>query len=202
MKKEFTITEFYLSGGCWIKEKPDKLKTLSEHLSESGNKLINYKDVLNSSLISLLDKKWWLFNSCKLTLKEKQILALESAKAVAYIYNNRYPNDNIINQCINITARYLKGLVSLDTLIRYRNNAHTAAENADDAAYAAAYATYAAANTHTAIDTNINYADFTAAYAADDAIQDAVNAVKDTAAANKLIKAWIKISETFKSIES
>ena len=164
MIKEFTSKEFYNSTGCWITKKSHKLKALIDFLSKSNTQLITFKEVLNSPLVSIQDKKWWIFNSLNLTLKEKQILALESAKSVAHIYNNKYTSDKRISLCINITARYLKGLISLKILLKYKKDAY-AAYAAAYAAANAAYATYADANVVNANVANANVANANAAYA-------------------------------------
>jgi hypothetical protein len=191
MKKNFTKEEFYNSAGCWKKEQPENLNKLIENISKENS--INFKDVLNSPLVSLKDKSWWIRESCNLILKQKQLFALESAKSVAYLYNNKYPNDKRISLCINITARYLKGLVSLNVLIKYKKNA---ADTAVYAADTAAYAVYAAVNAAAyAVDTAANAVDAAAYAAAYAAANDPVNAPVN--ATNKLIKSWIKILNTF-----
>jgi hypothetical protein len=208
MKKNFTNREFFESAGCWITKRNSDLLRLIESISKNNS--INFKDVLTSPLIPTQDKKWWLFNSCNLTLQEKQILALESAKLVAHIYNKKYPNDKRISLCINITARYLKGLVSLDVLIKYKKDAYVAAyaayaadayavdAYAADAAYAAARAAdaaYAADAAHAAYAVHAYAADAAraahAAYAADAYVAYVAYAEK------KLIKSWIKTLNTF-----
>ena len=101
MKKTFTAQEFVNSAGCWKTNKMHELKALSDYLSNSNQKLIHFKDVLESPLVSLKDKRWWIKNSCKLTTKELQYWALESAKNVAHIYNKKY-SCNSSNQSTNI----------------------------------------------------------------------------------------------------
>ena len=126
MKKTFTQNEFYNHGGCWRKERNKDLRKLIIELSDSNGN-ISFESLLLSSLPSLQDKVWWIMNSLNLSLIENRYLALESAKSVANIYNKKYPNDKRISLCINMTARYLKGLVSLDILIKYKKDANTAA---------------------------------------------------------------------------
>ena len=217
MIKTFGTSNLINIVGCWKNNLP-KLNTVVSTLVDNTNN-INIIDIMNSPHISIKDKRWFLFNSCNLSIKEKQILALESAKSVAYIFNSNYPTDNRIKLCINITARYLKGLVSLKVLIKYKKAAYAAAHVATSAANAAtsaanagasaanagAYAAYAAAhagayaaNAAAYAATNAaDAADYTAAYAAANAATYAADAAY-AANAKKLVKIWIKTINSFK----
>lgn len=213
MKKTFTQEEFYNHGGCWRKERNKDLRKLIIELSDSNGN-ISFESLLLSSLPSLQDKVWWMMNSLNLSLIENRYLALESAKSVANIYNKKYPNDKRISLCINMTARYLKGLVSLDILIKYKKDAYyaavaaynTAADVADAAVYAANIAATAYADDADASAADTANTAASAAYAAASAVDIAYNATcaaADAAAntikqSDKLIKSWIKILKTFK----
>ena len=193
MKKIFTEQEFRDSAGFWIKNKPDALNNLIKTISING--LIKFEDVLNSSLVPIQDKRWWIYNSLDLNLNEKICLSLKSAYNVLPLYENKYPTDKRVRVCLNITSRFLKRQVNLKVLIKHKNftdavyatNAVYAAANAADAVYAAANAVYAAAIYAATYDAATNaadaaiYAAAAAIYAADAATYDAAIYAADAA---------------------
>ena len=87
MKKLFTLKEFEDAAGCWRKlENKDKLINLMNNIQINNNNQISFESLLNSPYPSLQDKRWWIFNSLDLSLKEKQLISLESVKSVVNIY--------------------------------------------------------------------------------------------------------------------
>ena len=120
--------------------------------------------------ISIKDKFYFVRNYTDMTTKQKQLLALMCAKVSLDIYENKYPDDKRVRECIEATEQFLDGNITAEQLREKRN----AAADAADAAYAAAYAAdadaaadaaYAAAYAADADAADAAYA----AYAADDA---------------------------------
>jgi len=145
MKKEFTPQYIIDNQGCY-QETKDKVNNLSFMKLET----INIMDILNSE-IPLKDKGWFLIKKCDFTIEQKKSIALLLAKSVVEIYNNKYPNDNRVNECIDAIESFNSGKITLDELIVKRNTASaadtTSAYAAAAAASAAASAAYDAAAT-------------------------------------------------------
>ena len=87
--------------------------------------------------IPLKDKLFFLFNYTELSIKEQQYLALLCAKTVLPIFEEQYPDDKRVRECIEETELFLKGESTEEKMLAKR-------KAAADAAYAAAYAAYAA----------------------------------------------------------
>lgn len=133
MKTTFTSKEILSRRGCYEREKVEKLSFINQPE-------IKIQDILNSE-IPLKDKRWFAFNSCDLTIEEKQQLALDLARVVLPIFEEKYPEDQRVRKCLEATEKFLKGEITKAELREFRRAyAATAA-----AAYATAYAAYAAA---------------------------------------------------------
>jgi len=150
MKKTF-MEAYYLSHrGCYEKEKMQKL--INENPYETLDDFLNWP-------ISIKDKCYFIRQYTELTRNQLQWFALCCAKVSLKIYEEKYPNDKRIANCIQATEDYLKGKISIDILNENRNAA-------DVAAYAA-YAAYAVAAYADAADAvNAVYADVVADVAA------------------------------------
>ena len=134
----------------------------------------NYDDTLENFLsldkITYDDKIW----VARRMLNKNQLVhwALLCAQSVLQIYQNKYPNDNRVSDCINFMLT-IADFSSLDNdtrekLIELRKNAYDAATDAAIAAATdAAYAAYAAAYAAAAYVADTDAADAAAAYAAD-----------------------------------
>ena len=70
--------------------------------------------------------------------------ALFCAKQCLNNYNEVYPKDNRISDCIKGVEDYLDGKIDIDDLIKKRDSAYSAAYSANSAVYSAAYSAYSA----------------------------------------------------------
>jgi hypothetical protein len=133
MIKKYTPEYMDNHRGCYSS---DKMKGLV------NGKDLTIQDFLNWD-IPIKDKFYFVRNYTELTLIQKQQLSLNCAKVVLPIYENKYPNDNRVRNCIEATEKYLKGEITKEELRTYAAAVYAAADTA--AAYAAAYAADAAA---------------------------------------------------------
>ena len=150
MKNSFTKEEMIKGKGCY------SLKQLMA-LPFMEKEKITLEDVLRSS-ISLHDKRWMVWNNCELSLKEKKKLALQLVWMVLPIYEEKYPGDLRVRECLEAIESFNKGSIAEEELKEKRRAAYAAAAYAT---YITAYATYAAA------DDDAAYAAY-AAYARND----------------------------------
>jgi len=74
-----------------------------------------------------------VYNSCELSLKEKKELCVILAYIVLPIYENKYPDDYRIKECLDAIQLYKEDKISLDDLKEKRAyDAYAAAYAADD----------------------------------------------------------------------
>ena len=136
-----------------VKYYPDFDMTMVEFL-ELEHIPHNDKAWLIRRMVDVNILKWW---------------SLECAKSVAHIYNEKYPNDNRVNECLKANKDFLLGLISLDELlIKRRACDYVVAVSVSASSYAAAAvsdASYAASATSDAAYTSDAYAYDAAAYA-------------------------------------
>jgi hypothetical protein len=165
MKLTFTPKEILANRGCYSREQVNNLSFISKPE-------ITLIEIMESE-ISIKDKRWFLLTAGEMTLDEKKELAFLCAKSVASIFNEKYPNDNRVNECLQAIQDFKDGKISRDELWGKRRAAADAADAADAAAAAAAAAAYAAADA----------ADAAAADAADAAAAAAADAADAAAAA-------------------
>jgi hypothetical protein len=160
MKKSFTKEYILENKGCYSVD-----QVLELPFGKTDKITINglFK------ALPIKDFSWFLVRKCELTLTEKRLFALHCAKQVLPIFENKYPNDSRVRDCIDAAERYLNGNETLENLKVFRASASAAAAAAD-AAYAAAYAADAYAADAAAAAADDAYA---AAYAADAADDDA-----------------------------
>ena len=137
MKILFTKNEILVGKGCYSKEQVLALSFIEE-------KSISIETILKSE-ISIKDKRWFVYNNCDLTLQEKQKLSLLLAWAVLPIYENKYPNDLRVKECLQAVENFNNNKISVKELREKRNAADAAAYAADAAAADAADAADAAA---------------------------------------------------------
>ena len=159
MKKEFTKKYIIDNKGCYDINQVNSLSFIN-------NTEITILDIINSEMPTK-DKIWFLFKKSDLTLDQKKELSYLLAENVSHIYNERYPSDNRVKDCIKAIKDFNNNPITKEKLLEFRRAAADAADAAADtadAAYAAdaADAAYAAA-----------YAAAAAAYAADAAAADA-----------------------------
>jgi len=122
--------------------------------------------------VSYADKTWLIEKV--VNVNTLQIWAVECAENVLHIFENKYPNDKRVRECIKATKLYISGECSKEYLMEKRNAACIGysdaayAANAANAAADAAYYTDAAADAADAADASFGaaYATSNAAYAA------------------------------------
>jgi hypothetical protein len=135
MKRVFKKHE--INYGCYDQDQFNQLwpKTRS----------VTIKQILESPNIPIKDKRWFVWNNCNLSLNEKKELALKLSWIVLPIYEEKYPNDLRVRECLQAIEDFKLGKISIDILKEKRTAAYAAADAA--AAYAAASAAaYAAAS--------------------------------------------------------
>jgi len=115
--------------------------------------------------------------------RERLYLVAEIAESVVHIYNEKYPDDNRVNDGIQAIKDYADMRISLEDLKTKRN----AAAAAYAAAYAAAAADAAAAYAAAAADAAYAYA----AYAADAAYAYAAADAAEREKQKNLIRKWL-----------
>jgi hypothetical protein len=212
MIKQFNKQDIINNKGCYSLEQVERLSFINKEK-------INILDIINSE-ISLKDRFWFVRNKTNLTLSSKKQLALILAEVVLGIYNEKYPNDNRVSNCIQGIKNFNNNLISKEELYIIKNNCWSArndaaanaviaaadaviADAADAADAAAAAADAVIADAADAADAAATYADAAAAAAADAADAAATYAdadvIADAAAdaANKIFLAT-KILNTLK----
>ena len=151
VRQEFTRDYMKENCGCYSVEQLVQCSFMK-------NEIVTLTAILNSE-IPLKDKFWFV---CKklLTKEQNQKLAIDVAEMVLPNYEEKYPGDSRLRDCIEATKQFLAGHISIEKLREKRYAAAdayaAAAAYAADAAYAA-YTAYAAADAYAAA----------AAYAAD-----------------------------------
>ena len=137
MKKTFDKAYYLSHRACYEKEKMEKLVDSNPHST--------IQEFLNWD-ISIKDKFYFVRRYTELTTKQLQLLAILCAKVSLDIYENKYPDDKRVRECIEATEQFIDGKITIDELSEKRRVAYAADDDAaDDAAAAAAAAAYAAA---------------------------------------------------------
>ena len=173
MIKTFDKSYYLSHRGCYEREKMKGLVDNNPHST--------LQEFLNWD-ISIKDKFYFVRNYTELTTKQKQLLALMCAKVSLEIYENKYPYDKRVRECIEATEQFIGGNITREQLIEKRSAAYAA--DAADAAYADAAAAYAAAYAADAAYAAAYAADAAAAYAAYAAYAAVVAAADDDVAAD------------------
>ena len=176
MKKIFKKEEILSNKGCYSREQV-------LNLSFINNREITLINIMKSE-ISIQDKRWFLYNKGELSTNQKKVLALKLAWAVLPIYEDQYPGDNRVRDCLQDIEKFNLDNIFFNEVAVKRNAADAAADAAAEAtaaeATAAAYAAvYAAAYAAYAADA--------AAYAASAAAYAAVAAAYADAAAAEVV---------------
>ena len=172
MKKIFKKEEILSNKGCYSREQV-------LNLSFINNREITLIDIMKSE-ISIQDKRWFLYNKGELSTKQKKDLALKLAWAVLPIYEDQYPGDNRVRDCLQDIEKFNLDNIFFNEAAVKRNAAEAAyavavatVATVAIAAYAAAEAAYAVAVATVAIAA---YAAAEAAYAAAEAAYAAAEA--------------------------
>ena len=140
MKTTFSKQEILQNKGCYnTQEASDWFDKLS-----TDQNVLTIAEILNSE-INIKDKRWFVYNSCGLTLAEKKALGLLLAWAVLPIYENKYPDDSRIRDYLDGIEKFNKGEINEDELLILRHAANAAADAIYAVANAAAYVAYAVA---------------------------------------------------------
>jgi len=144
MKKIFSKLELIKGRGCYNTERINELFPTEKEIS--------IQEILSVESVNIKDKRWFVYNSCELTLDEKKELCIILAYIVLPIYEEKYANDLRVRECLDAIQLFKDGKITLVELKEKRDAAAYADAAADaayaayaaDAAYAASYAAYAA----------------------------------------------------------
>ena len=166
MKKIFKKEEILSNKGCYSREQV-------LNLSFINNREITLINIMKSE-ISIQDKRWFLYNKGELSTNQKKVLALKLAWAVLPIYEDQYPGDNRVRDCLQNIEKFNLDNIFFNELAVKRNataDAYAAVAYAAEAAYAdadaATAAAYAAAYAAYSTAAYAAYAAEAAAYAAE-----------------------------------
>ena len=167
VRQEFTRDYMKENCGCYSVEQLVQCSFMK-------NEIVTLTAILNSE-IPLKDKFWFV---CKklLTKEQNQKLAIDVAEMVLPIYEEKYPGDLKVRECIEAAKQLLSGHISLEDLLIKRRAADSAYDAAAAAAAAAAaYAAAAATAGYTAATAGYTDATAYAAAAADSAADSAAD---------------------------
>ncbi len=131
MKKTFTKEYITTNKGCYDLRQVEQIKCIND-------KTITLKQLFRD--LPIKDFSWFLVEKCELTTKEKQLFALHCTKQVLPIYEEKYPSDKRVKECIEATERFINGEIDVNELKEKRRAAYDASYAADAAAYDAATA--------------------------------------------------------------
>ena len=171
MKKLFSKSELLTRRGCYSRERIEEIFPNQYQIS--------IKEILSVESVNIKDKRWFVYNSCELTLDEKKDLCVILVYIVLPIYENKYPNDLRVRECLESIQLFKDGKITIDELKKKR----------DAAAAAAAYAAAADAAAYAAA------ADAAAAYAAADAAADAADAAGKQIYSERILIALLNFFE-------
>jgi hypothetical protein len=129
MKTIFTKDEIMTNKGCYG---ADRITELFYKYKES-KKGYSIKQILKSE-ISIKDKRWFVYNHCKLSLDEKKKLSLKLAWIVLPVYEKKYVGDLRVRNCLQATEDFYSKKISIEVLREKRNAADYAVAAAADAA--------------------------------------------------------------------
>ena len=135
MKKIFKKEEILSNKGCYSREQV-------LNLSFINNREITLINIMESE-ISIQDKRWFLYNKGELSANQKKVLALKLAWAVLPIYEDQYPGDNRVRDCLQDIEKFNLDNIFFNELAVKRNAAYAAYAAAAYATTGAAYATTA-----------------------------------------------------------
>ena len=134
MKLTWTKSELQSNRGCYSSEQIEEL------WNGGRGKTVTLVEIMESS-INIRDKRWFLYHKGELTLNQKKELALVAAKVVLPIFEEKYPNNSRVKDCIEAVEKFNKGEISKKDLLVFRCDAAAAAAAAYAAAAAARKAT-------------------------------------------------------------
>ena len=126
MKKIFKKEEILSNKGCYSREQV-------LNLSFINNREITLIDIMKSE-ISIQDKRWFLYNKGELSTNQKKVLALKLAWGVLPIYEDQYPGDNRVRDCLQDIEKFNLDNIFFNELAVKRNAAEAAAYAATAAA--------------------------------------------------------------------
>lgn len=121
MKQKFTKKSITYKLKCCKEEEILALKCIS-------NKPITLKNLLDELPIKKFI--WFLTRECKLTIKQKQLLSIHCAKQSLNIYEEAYPDDKRLKECVKAIDAFMNKEITIEELVEKRRNI----------AYAASYA--------------------------------------------------------------
>jgi hypothetical protein len=138
MELKTTFKELYSFRPCFNKSKKvlelkfgsrfkscDNIAEMKKLLSdEEFNSEITILDILNHNGPQ---DAFWALRTQK--YKDYCIVLADVADSVAHIYNDRYPHDDRINDCIKAVKDYSYGLITLDQLKTSANSAEFATQD-------------------------------------------------------------------------
>jgi hypothetical protein len=137
MKKTFTHEYIKENKGCYDNSR-------IEELLKTAPQEITIENIANST-IPLIDKFWFVCNKCELTKEQSVEIAVNCAEIVLPIFEEKYPDNKSVRECIEATKLFMTGHITVEQLLQKRKAAAYAAANAAaNAAAVYAYAAYAA----------------------------------------------------------
>jgi len=135
MKKTFTHEYIKENKGCYD-------DSHIEELLKTAPQEITIENIVNSN-IPLKDKYWFVCKNCDLTKEQSVEIAVGCAEIVLPIFEEKYPENKAVRECIEATKLFMTGHITVEQLVQKRK-----------AANAAAYAAFAAAAAYAANATN------------------------------------------------
>jgi hypothetical protein len=109
MKTEFSRQYLIDNCGCYDEES-GKIEGLL------GDRIIVTLNEILESEIPLEDKCWFVANSCELSKSEVKQLLLKLTRIVLPIFEEEYPDDTRVRECIIATEGFLNGTVTKEEL--------------------------------------------------------------------------------------
>jgi hypothetical protein len=120
-----TLNEIKSHSPC--EEGWDKALEIAKAGGISHGQEIDLLDILDA--VGVSDTLWVIFNINP--HDDFKLLLCDFAKHVLPIYENKYPGDGRVRDCISVTRDYIKGRATRDELIVAQEVAVDAADNAD-----------------------------------------------------------------------
>jgi hypothetical protein len=125
MKTEFSRQYLIDYCGCY-NEEPGKIEGL---LGDRTSVIL--EEILESE-ISLKDKAWFVAHSCELSNSEVKQLLLKLTRIVLPIFEEEYPDDTRVRECLIATEGFLNGTVTEEEFNKKKSEAYSAYFDTDD----------------------------------------------------------------------
>ena len=144
----------------------DRLDNFNKHYPKYSDTLSNF---FKLDKITYNDKMWVIKHAVGKTIDIKilQQWSIDCAEFIVDNYNDAYPNDNTLNNCIKMSKKYLLGECSLDKLKKAKLATYSIIHSINSIAHPAIYSIADAA--HSIVYSDMNSAIRSALYAIDSA---------------------------------